>query len=65
MFCQGCQEHPCSTHSKGYLVSVVLLLAAVSPAGGAAAPAVTAGWAALSAVSPASTGSYIIQKVVT
>lgn len=41
-----------------YLVSVELLLTAVSPVGSTAAPAVTAGWNPLSVASLTSAGSY-------
>lgn len=43
-------------------MSVLLLLAAVSPAGCAAAPAVTTGWTPLSAASLASAGNYTVKS---
>lgn len=45
-----------------YLVSTELLLTAVSPVGGTAAPAVTAGWTPLSVASFASAGSYTVNN---
>lgn len=56
-------DHQAVHKVKVYLVSVVLLLAAVSPAGCAAAPAVTAGWTPLSAASLASAGSCTVKVV--
>ena len=62
---QGLNNNPFSTHCEVlvYLASV-LLLAAVSPADCAAAPAVTPPWTPLSAASLASAGSYTVKALL-
>lgn len=47
---------------NSYLVSEVLLLAAVSPAGCVTAPAATAGWTPLSAASLTSVDNYTVKN---
>lgn len=47
---------------NSYLVSEVLLLAAVSPAGCVTAPAATAGWTPLSAASLTSVDNYTVKS---